>query len=111
MEAPTGQHHHGERVRRILDGCLVPRFTPRTTPVADVSYFMVHDWLRHLVVRGPVTNLRSTSSVPTSPTSRLGAAGEELSLAESTSLSGMSLATVRRRWLAGQQLPGAYRTV
>lgn len=37
------------QVRRILDGYVLPWFAPKTTTVGDISYFMVHDWLLHLV--------------------------------------------------------------
>jgi len=32
-------------------GFLVPWFAPRTTTIADVTYFMAHEWLLHLVGR------------------------------------------------------------
>ncbi|MHB1928239.1 MAG: site-specific integrase [Acidimicrobiales bacterium] len=103
-----GGPERAERVRRIVDGYLVPWFAPRTTTVADVTYFMVHDWLLHLVGREHTTKSRSAPSTPASAESAAGAAGEELSLAEVARLSAMSLPTVRRRWREGQ-LPGAYR--
>jgi hypothetical protein len=40
------------QVRRILDGYLLPWFAPQTTTAGEISYFMVHDWLLHLVGRG-----------------------------------------------------------
>jgi hypothetical protein len=40
-----------KQVRRILDGYVLPWFAPQTTTVGDISYFMVHDWLLHLVGR------------------------------------------------------------
>ena len=46
-----GGPDRAERVRRIIDGYLVPWFAPRTTTVADVTYYMAHDWLLHLVGR------------------------------------------------------------
>lgn len=46
-----GGPDRAERVRRIVDGHLIPWFVPRTTTVADVTYFMCHDWLLHLVGR------------------------------------------------------------
>ena len=102
-----GGPDRAERVRRIVDGYLVPWFAPRTTTVADVTYFMVHDWLLHLVGRDHATKNRSAPTVPPSSTGAVGAAGEELSLADVARLSAMSLPTVRRRWREGQ-LPGAY---
>ena len=46
-----GGPDRAERVRRIIDGYLVPWFAPRTTTIADLTYFMAHDWLLHLVGR------------------------------------------------------------
>ena len=103
-----GGPDRAERVRRIVDGYLVPWFAPRTTTVADVTYFMVHDWLLHLVGREHATKTRSTPIAPASPTSAADDTADELSLAEVARLSGISLPTVRRRWRDGQ-LPGAYR--
>lgn len=105
-----GGPDRAERVRRIIDGYLVPWFAPRTTTVADVTYYMAHDWLLNLVGREHPTKTRS---VPATPATSAASAGtdrgsEELSLAEVARLSGMSLPTVRRRWRDGE-LPGAYR--
>ncbi|MHB1924783.1 MAG: hypothetical protein ACYCSJ_08845, partial [Acidimicrobiales bacterium] len=99
-----------ERVRRIIDGYLVPWFAPRTSTVADVTYYMAHDWLLHLVGRDPVTKTRSAQSMAAASANsaaHTGGAGE-LTLIEVARLSGMSTATVRRRWRDGE-LPGAYR--
>ncbi len=98
-----GGPERAERVRRIVDGLLVPWFAPRTTTVADVTYFMAHEWLLHLVGRDPAT-CRAPVPVP-SPDE---AGGEEMSLAEAAEAAGVSLPTARRRWRAGL-LPGAYR--
>ena len=46
-----GGPERAERVRRIVDGYLVPWFAPRTATIADVSYFMAHEWLLRLVGR------------------------------------------------------------
>ena len=46
-----GGPERAERVRRIVDGYLVPWFAPRTTTIADVSYLMAHEWLLRLVGR------------------------------------------------------------
>ena len=105
-----GGPDRAERVRRIIDGYLVPWFAPRTTTVADVTYYMAHDWLLNLVGREHPTKTRSIPATPAiSPAcARTNRGSEELTLAEVARLSGMSLATVRRRWRAGE-LPGAYR--
>ena len=105
-----GGPDRAERVRRIIDGYLVPWFAPRTTTVADVTYYMAHDWLLHLVGREHPTKTRS---VPATSAISAASAGTdrgtaELTLAEVARLSGMSLPTVRRRWRDGD-LPGAYR--
>ena len=105
-----GGPDRAERVRRIIDGYLVPWFAPRTTTVADVTYYMAHDWLLHLVGRDHPTK---TWSIPATPAVAAASAGtdrgsDELTLAEVARLSGMSLSTVRRRWRDGE-LPGAYR--
>jgi hypothetical protein len=94
------------RVRRIIDGYLVPWFAPRTTTISDLSYLMAHDWLLHLVGRD---RSRTTGrSVVLVPALGLLDSGEELSLSHAAEAAGVSLPTVRRRWRAGQ-LPGAYR--
>ncbi len=105
-----GGPDRAERVRRIIDGYLVPWFAPRTATVADVTYYMAHDWLLHLVGRDHDTTTRSAPSTPTSSAGSAADSGgtKELTLAEVARLSGMSLATVRRRWRYGE-LPGAYR--
>jgi integrase len=100
-----GGPERAERVRRIVEGYLVPWFAPRTTTISDLSYLMAHEWLLHLVGRdragGAVTSVVSTSTVDV-------AEGVELGLAEAAEQAGVSLPTVRRHWRAGQ-LPGAYR--
>ena len=99
-----GGPERAERVRRIVEGFLVPWFAPRTATVADVTYFMAHEWLLHLVGAADPATRHAPFPVPT--------AGEqgraELSLAEAAEAAGVSLPTARRRWRAGQ-LPGAYR--
>ena len=101
-----GGPERADRVRRIVDGYLVPWFAPRTTTISDLSYLMAHDWLLHLVGRGHSrTTGRSAVVVPS-----LGVVDdtEELSLTQAAAAAGVSLPTARRRWRAGQ-LPGAYR--
>ena len=104
-----GGPDRAERVRRIIDGFLVPWFAPRTTTVADVTYYMAHDWLLHLVGRDHSTGSRSTpaKAAPSAGPADTGTT-DELTLAEVARLSGMSLPTVRRRWRDGE-LSGAYR--
>ena len=105
-----GGPDRAERVRRIIDGYLVPWFAPRTTTVADVTYYMAHDWLLHLVGRDHPSKTRSAPSMPTALTDSVADTGGtgELTLIEVAHLSGMSMATVRRRWRDGE-LSGAYR--
>ncbi len=91
-----------ERVRRIVEGFLVPWFAPRTTTISDVTYFMAHEWLLHLVGRDPAVR-RAPLPVPVSEAGRA-----ELSLAGAARAAGVSLPTARRRWRSGL-LPGAYR--
>jgi integrase len=101
-----GGPERAERVRRIVEGYLVPWFAPRTTTISDLSYLMAHDWLLHLVGRDRSrTTGRSALVVPS-----LGVLDDhaELSLAQAAEAAGVSLPTVRRRWRAGQ-LPGAWR--
>jgi AcrR family transcriptional regulator len=91
-----------ERVRRIVEGFLVPWFAPRTTTISDITYFMAHEWLLHLVGRDPAVR---HAPMPMSTASH---GGRELSLADAARAAGVSLPTVRRRWRAGL-LAGAYR--
>lgn len=95
-------------VRRIVDAHLVPWFAPRTKTIADVTYFMAHEWLLHLVGRidspGSIPPRRNQPEGVGQPMSACG----EVGLAEAARLSGLSLPTLRRRWREGQ-LPGAYR--
>jgi hypothetical protein len=101
-----GGPERAERVRRIVEGYLVPWFAPRTTTTTDVSYLMAHEWLLRLVGRDrPDGTGKSSGWLPR--TSSDGGDGE-LGLAEAAEAAGVSLPTVRRRWRAGQ-LPGAYR--
>ena len=101
-----GGPERAERVRRIVEGYLVPWFAPRTATIADLSYLMAHEWLLRLVGRdrpGSTGNPHPWLSLM----SNEGGEGE-LGLAEAAQAAGVSLPTVRRRWRAGQ-LPGAYR--
>jgi predicted DNA-binding transcriptional regulator AlpA len=101
-----GGPERAESVRRIVEAYLVPWFTPRTETVADVTYFMIHDWLLHLVGRAETDGSRNGS--PARPRLATEATPKEVSLQEAARLCGVSVPTVRRRWRAGQ-LPGAYR--
>ncbi|MCU4185183.1 hypothetical protein K6U06_12485 [Acidiferrimicrobium sp. IK] len=103
-----GGPDRAERVRRIVDGYLVPWFAPRTTTVSDITYYMAHDWLLHLVGREHVPTTRSASpGLPPLPAS-IDPETDELGLVAVARLCGVSLPTVRRRWRQGE-LPGAYR--
>ncbi|MGH9101964.1 MAG: hypothetical protein ACRDYD_03120, partial [Acidimicrobiales bacterium] len=99
-----GGPERADSVRRIVEGYLVPWFAPRTATIVDLSYFMAHEWLLHLIGRDPAARLSPPPTVA-EPTVR--DAGE-LSLAEAAKSAGVSLPTARRRWRAGR-LPGAYR--
>jgi integrase len=101
-----GGPERADRVRRIVDGYLVPWFAPRTTTISDLSYLMAHDWLLHLVGRGH-SRTTGTSAVVV-PSLGVVDDTEELSLTQAAEAAGVSLPTARRRWRAGQ-LPGAYR--
>ena len=101
-----GGPERAERVRRIVEGYLVPWFAPRTATVSDVTYFMAHEWLLHLVGRDRAEVSGTLLGPPPVPGPYRD--GEELSLAEAARAAGVSLPTARRRWRAGQ-LPGAYR--
>jgi hypothetical protein len=103
-----GGPDRAERVRRIIDGYLVPWFAPRTATIADLSYFMVHDWLLHLIGRDQVAESGATRGGPSPQSNGARSGGDELTLAEAARVCGVSLPTVRRRWRDGQ-LPGAYR--
>jgi integrase len=104
-----GGPERAESVRRIVEAYLVPWFAPRTETIADVTYYMVHEWLLHLVGRAG-SNGSNGSTAPggtgaarTEPDQR-----REVSLQEAARLCGVSVPTMRRRWRAGQ-LRGAYR--
>jgi integrase len=103
-----GGPDRAERVRRIIDGYLVPWFAPRTATIADLSYFMVHDWLLHLIGRDQVAESGATRGGRSPQPNGARSGGDELTLAEAARVCGVSLPTVRRRWRDGQ-LPGAYR--
>jgi len=99
-----GGPDRAERVRRLIDGYLVPYFAPRTTTVSDVTYQLCHDWLLALVGRDhSPTKLGGTGGSPFA-----GKPEDEIGLAELAKRAGVSLPTARRRWRAGT-LPGAYR--
>jgi integrase len=104
-----GGPERAESVRRIVEAYLVPWFAPRTETIADVTYYMVHEWLLHLVGRAS-SNGSNGSTAPggsgaatTDPDLR-----KEVSLQEAARLCRVSVPTMRRRWRAGQ-LRGAYR--
>ncbi|MDA8282087.1 MAG: site-specific integrase, partial [Actinomycetota bacterium] len=101
-----GGPERAERVRRIVEGHLVPWFAPRTTTITDVSYLMAHEWLLRLVGRDRPGSTGCSLSwlAPVTSDERDG----ELGLVGAAEAAGVSLPTVRRRWRAGQ-LPGAYR--
>lgn len=93
------------QVRRILDGYVLPWFAPQTSTVGDISYFMVHDWLLHLVGRGQG---EPAPSAPAEPLLITVGEGRELSLREAAVTARVSVSTVRRRWRDGE-LVGAHR--
>ncbi len=102
-----GGPDRAERVRRIVDGYLVPWFAPRTATVGDVTYLMAHEWVLHLIGRQQTAAPSSTrSGLP--PQSQVDPEATELTLAEAARAAGVSVPTVRRRWRDGR-LPGAYR--
>jgi integrase len=103
-----GGPDRAERVRRIVDGYLVPWFSPRTATVADVTYFMAHDWLLHLIGRDQPTESASGRGRPAPQPDGATSGEDELTLAEAARACSVSLPTVRRRWRDGH-LPGAYR--
>ncbi|MBV9661001.1 MAG: hypothetical protein JO337_07580 [Acidimicrobiales bacterium] len=92
-----------KHVRRILDGYVLPWFAPKTTTVGDISYFMVHDWLLHLVGRRLG---EQAAPAPAEPV--LFALGEARELYVREVAARVSVSTVRRRWRDGE-LVGAYR--
>jgi integrase len=102
-----GGPDRAERVRRIVDGYLVPWFAPRTTAVSDVTYLMAHEWVLHLIGRQQ-TAAPSTTRSGLPPQSQVDPEATELTLAEAARAAGVSVPTVRRRWRDGC-LPGAYR--
>lgn len=93
------------QVRRLLDGYLLPWFAPQTEAVGDITYFMVHDLLLHLVGRGQG---QPAASVPAEPVLLAVGEGPELSLREAAVAARVSVSTIRRRWRDGE-LVGAYR--
>jgi integrase len=101
-----GGPERAERVRRLIEGYIVPWFGPRTATVADVSYPMAHEWLLDLAGRQALAPGRALAGAPPGPSGR--PRGGELSLAEAARAVGVSLPTLRRRWRAGL-LPGSYR--
>ncbi len=104
-----GGPERAESVRRIVEAYLVPWFAPRTETVADVTYYMVHEWLLHLVGRAATNG----SNGPTAPGGTRAATPDpdqrrEVGLQEAARLCRVSVPTMRRRWRTGQ-LRGAYR--
>jgi integrase len=98
-----------DQVRRVVDTYLVPWFAPKTKTVGDITYFMAHDWLLHLVGRldtAPPASPRARNTDRPGPL--VPVTSGEVGLAEAARLCGLSLPTLRRRWHEGQ-LPGAYR--
>lgn len=104
-----GGPDRAERVRRIVDGYLVPWFAPRTATISELSYLMAHEWVLHLIGRQQA-NAPSTAQAGQSLRTQADAEATELSLAEAARAAGVSVPTVRRRWRDGR-LPGAYRDV
>lgn len=102
-----GGPDRAERVRRIVDGYLVPWFAPRTTTISDLSYLMAHEWVLHLIGRQQ-TAASSTARTGLQARVQVDPEATELSLAEAARAAGVSVPTVRRRWRDGR-LPGAYR--
>jgi integrase len=105
-----GGPERADRVRQIIDTYLVPWFAPRTTTVADITYFMAHEWLLYLVGRERADGSDAPLGRSPSKTRRPTNGRAEVGLKEAAEISGVSLPTVRRRWRNGQ-LPGAYRDV
>ena len=104
-----GGPERAERVRRIVEGYLVPWFAPRTTTIAEVTYVMAHEWLLHLVGRTDPQPRGSDGDGSRSGPRPPGAApAGEVGLAEAARRCGLSLPTMRRRFHDGQ-IPGAYR--
>ena len=101
-----GGPDRAERVRRIVDGYLVPWFAPRTTTVSDLTYLMAHEWVLHLIGRQPTAAPSPRSGLL--PQSQVDPEAAELTLAKAARAAGVSVPTVRRRWRDGR-LPGAYR--
>jgi integrase len=93
------------QVRWVLDRYVIPWFGPQTNTVADITYFMTHEWLLALVGRG-----QSETDEEYSAPVVLGAIPDDegLSVREAADVGEVSLSTVRRRWRDGE-LPGAYR--
>jgi integrase len=102
-----GGPDRAERVRRIVDGYLVPWFAPRTAAISELSYLMAHEWVLHLIGRQQ-TATSSTPRAELNLRTQVDPEATELSLAEAARAAGVSVPTVRRRWRDGR-LPGAYR--
>jgi hypothetical protein len=104
-----GGPERAERVRRIVEGYLVPWFAPRTTTIAEVTYVMAHEWLLHLVGRTDPQPRGSDGDGSRSEPRPPGVApAGEVGLAGAARRCGLSLPTMRRRFHDGQ-IPGAYR--
>jgi integrase len=102
-----GGPDRAERVRRIIDGYLVPWFAPRTATITELSYLMAHEWVLHLIGREQA-NASSTAQAGQSQRTQAYPDATEVSLAEAARAARVSVPTVRRRWRDGR-LPGAYR--
>jgi len=102
-----GGPDRAERVRRIVDGYLVPWFAPRTATISELSYLMAHEWVLHLIGRQE-TAASSAGQAGLPLRTQVDPEATELSLAEAARAAGVSVPTVRRRWRDGR-LPGAYR--
>jgi integrase len=105
-EMQRGGPDRARRVRRIIEGHLVPWFAPRTVTVADVSYYLVHDWLLHLVGREPTP--RDGRQGRPAVYAAVVRDGDEVGLADAARMCGVSVVTMRRRWQS-RRLPGAHR--
>jgi integrase len=104
-----GGPDRAERVRRIVEGYLVPWFAPRAATISELSYLMAHEWVLHLIGRQQA-NACSTARAGLALRTQVDPEATELSLTEAAKAAGVSVPTVRRRWRDGR-LPGAYRDV
>lgn len=102
-----GGPDRAERVRRIVDGYLVPWFAPRAATISELSYLMAHEWVLHLIGRQQADE-SSTARAGLFLRTQADPEATELSLAQAARAAGVSVPTVRRRW-RDDRLPGAYR--